>query len=319
LDITEVGNNAKMPWQIDGRDWHTRGRVGRNGEPCRWDGQILDQVVDRIHELGEFSDTDWDSRSVVEISAKRKSDGWFFHAITGETWLLKMKFRVYRGTFQRDELIAALDLKTLNQLDDVPLYGNEPRVIVRAARGPWQEVELRVHTWAEIDTPAFWEFISHAVAGFFKFTERAAANLEDLTPWKVLGQKWHFLRKGFPPKKPIQWNADVWDDLYELLRRVAPEGQFLWNNQQVVRLYAPGQSEPWASVWTKRPDALILELSAPKGAVALGRITELGCDRELEGSRPDRDVVRLRFRTRGELHESELAELISLARCSGSK
>src|SRR6185503_14481280 len=137
-----------MPWQVDGRAWHTRDRVGRKGEKCRWDGKILDRVVDRIHELGEFSDTNWDARSVVEISAKRKSDGWFLHAITGETWLLKMKFRVYRGTFQRERLIEALNLKTLNQLDEVPMYGNEPRVKVRAA-GPWQEVEVRTHSWDE--------------------------------------------------------------------------------------------------------------------------------------------------------------------------
>jgi excinuclease ABC subunit A len=31
LDITEVGKTASMPWQSDGRGWHTRDRVGRNG------------------------------------------------------------------------------------------------------------------------------------------------------------------------------------------------------------------------------------------------------------------------------------------------
>jgi excinuclease ABC subunit A len=106
-----------------------------------------------------------------------------------------MKFRVYRGTFQRDALIDALNLKTLNQLDEVPMYGNEPRVKVRAA-GPWQEVEVRTHSWDEIDTPEFWKFLEDAVTGFFKFTERQPP-IWDLTPWKVLGQKWHFLRKGF--------------------------------------------------------------------------------------------------------------------------
>ena len=71
------------------------------GEPCRWDGKILEAVVDRIQELGTFSPTDWNSRSVVEIAAEKKSIGWFFHAITGEAWLLKMKFRVAKNTFQR--------------------------------------------------------------------------------------------------------------------------------------------------------------------------------------------------------------------------
>ncbi|MDX1944990.1 MAG: excinuclease ABC subunit UvrA, partial [Pirellulaceae bacterium] len=197
LDITEVGRTAKMPWEADGRKWHTEGRVGRNGEPCKWDGRILERVVDRIHELGDFAETDWSERSVVEISADKKSDGWFFHAITGETWLVKLKFRVYRGTFKRDELQSRIELKTLNELADLPIYGNEPRVKVKTLRGPWQEVEIRVHTLAEIDTPEFWSFLEEAVTGFQKFTDKAAVAPEEITPWKALGQKWHFLRKGF--------------------------------------------------------------------------------------------------------------------------
>ncbi len=145
-DITEVGRDTKMPWEVDGRRWHTHDRVGRKGEPCRWDGRILEAVVDRIQQRGTFSETDWNSRSVVEIAAEKKSVGWFFHAITGETWLLKMKFRVAKNTFQRQNLIDRLPLKTLNQLDEVPLYGNEPRVKCRSLRGPWQEVQINAHS-----------------------------------------------------------------------------------------------------------------------------------------------------------------------------
>ena len=68
LDISERGQHVKMPWQIDGRRWHCQDRVGRNGRPCRWDGRLLEQVVDRIQELGDFSDTNWNSRGVVEIT-----------------------------------------------------------------------------------------------------------------------------------------------------------------------------------------------------------------------------------------------------------
>ncbi len=144
-DIADVGQDARMPWEIDGRHWHTVARVGRNGKPCRWEGRILAEVVDRIQNQSElFSDTDWNSRSVVEIRAAKKADGWFFHAITGEEWLLKMKFRTARNTFSRDELVRRLDLKPLNDMPELPLYGTEPRVKVRSLRGPWQEIEIRV-------------------------------------------------------------------------------------------------------------------------------------------------------------------------------
>src|SRR4029078_10602716 len=56
LDITEVGKSASMPWEADGRGWHTRDRVGRTGEPCRWDGRILAQIVGRVHGLGGFGE-----------------------------------------------------------------------------------------------------------------------------------------------------------------------------------------------------------------------------------------------------------------------
>ena len=30
------------------------------------------------------------------------------------------------GTFNREKLVQAMGLKTLNQMDDLPVYGNEP-------------------------------------------------------------------------------------------------------------------------------------------------------------------------------------------------
>ena len=310
LDITEVGKSAKMPWEEDGRGWHTRDRVDRKGNPCKWEGTVLERVVDRIHELGEFSDTDWNTRSVVEISAQKKSDGWFFHAITAETWLLKMKFRVYRGTFDRKELVQRLDLKTLNQMDDVASYGNEPRVKVKSAKGPWQEVEVRAFALEEIDKPEFWQFIEEAVAGFSKVEERKELKLDDHTPWKKLGQKWHFMRKGFPPGKKVKWAPEVLEELCELLEDVAPGSQFLWNNQVVVRMYLKGHRDPWAGIVTKKPEHIMLALSGPKGAMPLGRFADIGHERELDESKDDVDVVKLAFRSIEDLHHGDLPEFL---------
>ncbi len=310
LDIHDVGKSTKMPWEIDGRRWHTHDRVGRTGEPCRWDGEILARVVDRIHEQGEFSDTDWNSRGVVEIRAVKKSDGWFFHAITGEQWLLKLKFRVARATFKREDLIARIALKPLNDLEHLPVYGNDPRVKCKNLRGPFQEVEIRVHSLAEIDHEQFWTFVEQAVGGFQKFANRAEQKPEDIMPWKVLGQKWHLSRKGFPPGKRILWETEVLEELCELLSTAAPAGQFLWNNQQLVHLFVPGQREPWASIHTKRLASVDLQLNGPKGRFALGRLTDLGCDRNFDATRPDLDLVQLSFRTLEDLHRGGLPDFL---------
>ena len=310
-DITEVGQDARMPWEIDGRHWHTVARVGRNGKPCRWEGRILGEVIDRIQNQSElFSETDWNSRSVVEIRAAKKSDGWFFHAITGEEWLLKMKFRTARNTFSRDELVRRLDLKPLNDMPELPLYGTEPRVKVRSLRGPWQEIELRVHSYSEIDRPEFWNFIDQAVGGFGKYSKQAQEQTDILQPWKQLGRKWHFARRGFPLGGKVEWEMEVLEELVELLNETAPYGQLLWNNKQVVPLYVPQQREAWAAVQTKKLDAVYLHLTGPKGRFAQGRITGLGFDAQVDGEKTGMDVLRIKFRSTEDLRRGDLAAFL---------
>ena len=257
-----------------------------------------------------FSETDWNSRSVVEIRAAKKSDGWFFHAITGEEWLLKMKFRTARHTFSPDELVGRLDLKPLNDMPELPLYGTEPRVKVRSLRGPWQEIELRVYAYSEINRPEFWDFIDRAVGGFGKYAKQAQAKTDILQPWKQLGRKWHFARRGFPLGGKVEWEMEVLEDLVELLNETAPYGQLLWNNKQVVPLYVPQQREAWAAVQTKKLDAVYLHLTGPKGRFAQGRITGLGFDARVDGEKTGMDVLRIKFRSTEDLRRGDLAAFL---------
>ena len=141
-----------------------------------------------------------------------------------EEWLLKMKFRIARNTFKREELVEKLDLKPLNDMPDLPLYGTEPRVRCRNLRGPWQEVELRVHGYNEIDRKEFWEFVDRAVAGFGTFAEKVQAKSDILHPWRQLGRTWHLARRGFPVGKKIHWEVNVLEELLELLARDRAEG-----------------------------------------------------------------------------------------------
>jgi excinuclease ABC subunit A len=310
LNITQVGEAAKMPWEADGRRWHTIDRVGRTGEPCEWDGKILERIVDRIHELDEFSPTNWNDRSVVEICAQRKADGWFLHAITGEQWLLKLKFRVAKSTFGRERLINNLGMKPLNEMEELPVYGTDKRVKVKTLRGPWQEIEMRVHSLSEIDHPNFWSFLEEAVAGFKKITERVQQDPESVMPWTVLGRKWHLLRKGFPPGKKIDWPAEMLEELLEMLSSAAPNAQILWNHSQVINILLPEQREPWARVWTKKPTHIELALTGPKGHFAMGKIAEFGDEPDFDAAHSGVDVVKLRFRSDEDLHRGDLAALL---------
>jgi excinuclease ABC subunit A len=125
-------------------------------------------------------------------------------------------------------------------------------------------------------------------------------------PWKKMGQRWHFMRKGFSPGKKVLWDVAVWEELYEMLQETVPDAQFLWNNKVLVHCYLPGQRDPWATVITKRAESLDLMLTGPKGRVTLGELTGLARDRELDAARDGHDLVRLKFRTVEDLHKGDL-------------
>ena len=126
----------------------------------------------------------------------------------------------------------------------------------------------------------------------------------------MLGRKWHFARRGFPLGGKIEWETEVLEELFELLDETAPDGQFLWNNKQVVPLYVPEQQEPWAAVQTKKLDAVYLMLIGPKGRFTQGRITGLGHEPQVDGERPGYDMLRLKFRSADDLHRGDLAAFL---------
>jgi excinuclease ABC subunit A len=307
LELDDVGRDTSMPWEVNGRQWHTKDRSARDGRPCKWDGRIVDAVEKRIQKAGCFAETNWNNRTIVEITAAKKSEGWFFHAITGERWLVKLKFRTAKKTFEREKLVADLGLKPLNDIDEIEAYGRGPRVKCKNLRGPWQEVQIDSHSWDEIDTKEFWAFVDRAIAGFQKFTERIGTKPEDVMPWKVLGQKWHLSKKGFPPGKKTAWKPEVLEELLEMLADAVPGGQFLWNNQNVVYMMVPGIRKPWATVYTKRLAGIDVILNGPKGAFQLGGVADLGSERSLSTEGDDHDQVKLRFVTTDELHSENVA------------
>ena len=126
----------------------------------------------------------------------------------------------------------------------------------------------------------------------------------------MLGRKWHLSRKGFPPGKRVHWETEVLEELCELLSDTA-EGQFLWNNQQLIHFCLKGKSEPWATVYTKKPAAVELHLNGPKNKFALGRVTTLGSAPSMDKDRPDRDVVRLQFDSVEQINDEALSDFLN--------
>ncbi|MDR3110882.1 MAG: ATP-binding cassette domain-containing protein [Planctomycetaceae bacterium] len=264
VPLAEMIGESSMMWEIDGRRWHSRDRVSRSGNPCKWDGKILLDIVDRIEESSGFADTNWKSRTLVEICGEQPHGGWFFHAYTSEEWLLRMKFRVAKQTFRNELLVERLNLKPLNEMQDIPLYGNEPRVRVTNNTTTWQEIELKVYSYDEINRTEFWEFIQFAIEGFARLSEsiNGKKSPEDAVPWKLLKEKWHFLPKGFDNGNP-KWSFQLLKQIFAVVKSVDPQVKIDWEQKDVVICRTQDQTDKqfWLRVHTKNSDAIQLEVN----------------------------------------------------------
>jgi excinuclease ABC subunit A len=310
IPLEAVGKDAAMPWETDGRRWHTAERVTTDGKPVRWEGHILDWIDDQVHELGTFRDTDWGQRSAVEIAAPNKSHGWFLHAMTGEEWLLRLVFRVGRNAFKGPELVKRLGIKPLNDTPGLEVYGSDERVWVTNHKGPWQSVTVKVHRLSEVDTPAFRAFLAEAVASFQAAVKRLQTKPEDLMPWKLNGERWHLGEKGFPAGRKLRWDRGLLPRLLQLVREVEPQLEVRWDARDAITLKVPGVSRGWAQWRTKEATALDTRFLGKKGQFNLAQLEGVGVSPAI-AHRNDGDVLRLLFQQPEQVPAARLKELLA--------
>jgi excinuclease ABC subunit A len=291
----DVGKEAKMPWETDGRKWHTSERLSHNSQPCRWEGEILNWIDREIHRRGKFSATNWNHRSVIEIAAATKSEGWFFHGMSGMEWLCRLVFRVPRNTFKAPALIESLGIRPLNETPGLQVYSNEERVRAANRKSGVQEVTVLVHRLAEIDTPAFRAFLDKAVAAFQGQLAKKKSKPEDFMPWKLQGEKWHLGEKGFPPGKKVLWERKLLAALLDVIRAVEQDVTVEWDARDNVKVRAPGIGRAWASLRTKEPKALRCLFMGKKGQFNLAQLEGLGARPEIKSSLPGADALQFSF------------------------
>ena len=304
----EVGADVALPWQADGPKWHTRDRIAKTGRAAKWDGDALLHVVERVQQLGEFSETNWDDRTIVAIDAPRKSDGWFLHAHTGDEWLLKLVFRPAKGAFKTEALTRSLGLKPLAEMKEIPKYDGR-RVRCKLTRTMHQDVTITVHHADEITTPAFEEFLSKAVASFHKALGRKESNPEAAMPWTIDGKAWHLGAKGFKPGRKVKWDTAVVPAVLECIEAASPDAVFDWKSRDSVKRRFPDVGMAWARLTTKQNAALELHLTGPVGAYNLSQFDTLGADQQLH-SGDNWDRIVLTFRHAADIDATALSNFL---------
>jgi excinuclease ABC subunit A len=312
VDLEKVGKDSKLPWQVDGVRWHTQDRVTTKGQQARWEGKILTWINEKIHELGDFAETNWNERTIVEITGPSKSKGWFFHGQTGMEWLVRLVFRVGRNTFKQQELSNHLRLKPLDQMEGLQVYGRESRVQVANRKGPWQEVWMLIHKLDEIETPQFEEFLKQAVAAFHKNLQKMATTPEDVMPWKVNGERWHLSEKGFPPGRKIHWDRALLPHMLEILKSVEPELEIRWDTRDSINIKVPEVSFAWCRIRTKDPEFLDCRFVGKKGQFNLSQVEGLGKNPTLtQGEKSEGgDILRLYFQKDAEMPVGKLKSVL---------
>jgi excinuclease ABC subunit A len=311
VPLEAVGKDAQMPWEADGHRWHTIERVTTEGKPCRWEGPILDWVDERVHQLGRFSDTNWNHRTVIEVAAAKKSMGWFLHAMTGQEWILRLVFRVGRNAFKQADLVRQLGILPLNETPGLEVYGDQDRVWITNHKGPWQSVTVLVHRLSEIDTPAFLDFLKRAIASFEETLRRLQLKPEDVMPWKVNGQRWHLSEKGFPVGRKLKWDRALLPRLLDLMREIEPGMEIRWDNRVAISLKVPGINRSWAQWRTKESYGLDCRFQGKSGQFNLSQIESFGVSPAINGESRKGDVMRLIFQQPDHVHAAKLKELLA--------
>jgi excinuclease ABC subunit A len=175
MAVGDPQDQVQAPWELDGRKWHTQDRVARNGQPVRWDGRILESIVDRIEAIGEsdFSPTEWSQRGVVRIKGgdETRVAFPFFHATTSAEWVVTLRFFVPNGTFRAGAVEKLLALVPFHQVEP-PVLSDLPRLRINDL-GPFQEITIVGHGLADFETDGFDIFLKKAAAAFLGIGQRA--------------------------------------------------------------------------------------------------------------------------------------------------
>jgi excinuclease ABC subunit A len=161
-------SEAKAPWELDGRKWHTRDRLAGNGRPARWDGRILESIVNRVEAIGHggFAPTEWSQRGVVRIKGndETKVAFPFFHATTSAEWVVTLRFFVPKGSFRAGAVEKLLALVPFHQVEP-PVLSDLPRLRMNDL-GPFQEITIVGHALSDFETDGFDLFLKKAVESF---------------------------------------------------------------------------------------------------------------------------------------------------------
>jgi excinuclease ABC subunit A len=274
----DLGAQVKMPWEIEGKSWHTVNHLDSSGVPVEWDPGLLVWMVETIDSQGGFAPTNWNHRTRVEITAAKETP-WFCHFLTGFKDLLEIALRVPQGVFVEDVLRRELAIPTLDERRDLPIYGQYHRVRIRHLRGTaggWDDIRLTLRDFKDIDKNRFRNFLKAAAAAYGKHVQRTEDTPELKEPWKSAGREWHLSQKSMSQAQVARWKPDLLLMLVGQFQKLQPDLEFDWCTKTAVLLRQPGNGAHLGKIVTNMGRGLRVELRAPQNRFTPAMIEGLG-------------------------------------------
>jgi excinuclease ABC subunit A len=290
----DVGK-VKLPWEQDGRAWHTVNHVDANGVPVEWDPQLLEWLVDTLRDLGDFAPPDWNHRTRVEVTAGPRQP-WFCHIFTRSKDLLEIGFRVPRGLFTSGRLKAQLAVPTLDQRIDLPIYGKGDRLRLRPVHGStdpqtaWDEIQMELRDFADVRRKPFRAFLKAAAEGYRRRIETTLADPQRGEPWKSDGKAWHLSQRSIHKQHAVAWKPDLLPALLGRFKSVQSDLALDWATRTAVKFTVPGEKSFAGKIVTNMGRGLRVELRAPKNSLTPAMIDRLGEECEIKPY-PDVDWI----------------------------
>ncbi len=307
---------VRMPWERDGKKWHTQDRLSRDGKSVDWEGAALEHLVTQIEKRGKgrLQPTGWNDRARVEIVAAapagvaQSAVPWFLHALTGGRWMVDCLFRVPSGTFNGRTLNRELGLLTLNERDDIHAYSAEPRVHVRPAGEGFDQVRVQIHDKKEISTRAFDQFIRKGIDAYLQYVAGMAKKEGGAQPWKTDGRAWHLSQRPVPHGQTKNWKPADLAALVGMVTKVLPGATIDWSGKVFVEFSLNGSRV--GKVITHQGDALRVDLHPPIGRFTPTQVEKLGFRQELNRPGSSGATVTFWFRAMTEIDPKQFTAVL---------
>jgi len=304
---------AEMPWQIDGRQWHTTVRRDRRGRPVQWDAAVLQWLVDTVEKMSGLEAADWNDRARVEIKAPGSPTPWFMHVLTGGRDLLQILLRVPARCFDDRSLARRLRIKTLDERTDLPIYGQWQRVRVRSAGRDFDIIRIDVRDFVDVEKGTFKRFLAEAAHAYLAKVDELAADPVKGQPWKVDGRKWHLSQQSINPRHRILWKPAALLELMGRINKLDSDVDYDWNGKIGITVRRRNSATALGKIITNHPDGLECCFRVPRNRFTPLQIDQLGLAPRIQPV-CDHDLVVFRLRSLADNDAKQLSTVLAAAR-----